>query len=65
MSPKIAQSIVRLLRDEEATTSVEYAVLLAMIVTAVVTAIGSVGSSSGGMWGGVESSLSAIGFGGS
>ena len=65
MSPNIAQSIVRLLRDEEATTAVEYAVLLAMIVMAAITAIGSLGSASSGVWGSVASTLSGIGFGGS
>ncbi len=53
----------RLLRDEEAATAVEYAVMLALIIGAVITAIGSVGSQTGGMWSNIQASVNAVGFG--
>jgi pilus assembly protein Flp/PilA len=54
--------IIRFLRDEEAATAVEYAVMLAMIIIAIIGAIGSVGARTGGMWGGIQTSLTAVGF---
>jgi pilus assembly protein Flp/PilA len=54
--------IIRFLRDEEAATAVEYAVMLAMIIIAIIGAIGSVGAKTGGMWGGIQTSLTAVGF---
>ena len=53
----------RLIRDEEAATAVEYAVLLALILMGVIGAIGSFGSEAGGLWGGIESNLDATEFG--
>jgi pilus assembly protein Flp/PilA len=50
-------------RQEDAATAVEYAVMLALILVAVISAIGSVGASTGGMWGGIDTDLSAAGFG--
>ncbi len=52
----------RLLRDEQAATSVEYAVMLAMIIIAIVGAIGSFGNRTGGLWGGIAAQLQAVGF---
>jgi len=43
-------TILRLLREEEAVTAVEYAILLALIVVAVMTAIDAVGNTSSGIW---------------
>ncbi len=57
------QWIKAILRDEEATTAVEYAVMLAMILMLVIGAVGAVGAESGGLWGGIESDLDAVGFG--
>jgi pilus assembly protein Flp/PilA len=54
--------VFRLLREEEGTTAVEYAVVLAMILMTIVGAIGAVGSETGGMWGGIINGLTAIGF---
>lgn len=51
-----------LLRSEDAVTSVEYAVVLAMILMAVVGAIGSVGSETGEMWDDIETDLENVGF---
>ncbi len=55
--------IVRtLLREEEAATAVEYAVMLALILMVVIGAIGAVGSQSGGLWNGIEGDLQDVGF---
>jgi pilus assembly protein Flp/PilA len=56
------RSLVRIIRDEEGGTSVEYAVMLAMILIAVIGAVGSLGSETGGMWGGIEDNLEDVGF---
>jgi len=53
---------ITLLRDEDGTTAVEYAVMLAMILIAVIGAIGLVGGQTGGMWGHVREELQAYGF---
>jgi pilus assembly protein Flp/PilA len=42
--------LLRLYRDEDAVTAVEYAVLLALILVVVIVAIDSVGNTSSGMW---------------
>jgi Flp pilus assembly pilin Flp len=54
--------IWHLLRNDEAATAVEYAVLLAMILLAVIGAIGSVGAQSGGMWAHTRAELQRFGF---
>ena len=51
-----------LLRDEEAATAVEYAVLLALILVVMIAAITSFGGATGGMWGRIDSDLDAVGF---
>ena len=58
------QTLLRFLREEQAATAVEYAVMLALVLLAVFGAIGAVGAQSGGMWGGIESDLTDVGFGG-
>jgi pilus assembly protein Flp/PilA len=55
--------LLRLLREQDGPTAVEYAVLLALIVAAVLGAIGAVGLQTGGMWGGIQSDLDATPFG--
>ncbi|HVU88003.1 MAG TPA: Flp family type IVb pilin [Pirellulales bacterium] len=55
--------IRRFLRDSEATTSVEYAVMLAMIIASVIAAVGAVGAQSGGLWSNIQGGLNAAGFG--
>jgi len=57
------QRIVELLQNEEAVTSVEYAVVLSLILMAVLGAIGSFGAETSGLWGGIETDLDAVGFG--
>jgi Flp pilus assembly pilin Flp len=54
--------VFKFLRDEEAATAVEYAVLLALILISVISAIGSVGVGTGGLWSNILSSMNAAGF---
>ncbi len=42
--------LLRLDRDDQAATAVEYAVLLALILMAVISAISAVGNSTHGIW---------------
>ena len=42
--------LLRLYRDDQAATAVEYAVLLALILVAVISAINAVGNSTHGIW---------------
>jgi Flp pilus assembly pilin Flp len=54
--------LVRLLREDEAATAVEYAVMLALILMAMIGTIGAFGQGSGGMWGGINKDLQTVGF---
>ena len=54
--------LFRLLREEEAATAVEYAVMLALIIMSIMGAISTVGNESGGMWGGIEANIRAAGL---
>ena len=42
--------LLKLCREEQAVTAVEYAVLLALILVVVIVAIDSLGNTSSGMW---------------
>jgi len=42
--------LLRLYRDDQAATAVEYAVLLALILVAIIFAINAVGDSTHGIW---------------
>jgi len=42
--------LLRLYRDDQAATAVEYAVLLALILVAVISAVSAVGHSTSGIW---------------
>ncbi|QDU37626.1 Flp/Fap pilin component [Maioricimonas rarisocia] len=55
-------SILRFIRSDDATTSVEYAVLLALILMAVIASVRALGTTSGGMWGSNKTKLDAVGF---
>ena len=55
--------LVEFIRDDEAATAVEYAVLLALILVAVIGAIATFGTETGGLWGGIDTSLEATRFG--
>ena len=54
--------IFDLLRDDEAATAVEYAVLLAMILLTILGAIGTVGFQTNGLWSGNVNHLQEHGF---
>lgn len=54
--------ITKILREEEAATAVEYAVMLALVLLVTFGAIGLVGAQAGGLWGGIESDLRDVGF---
>ena len=53
----------RFLSDTTAATSVEYAVLLALILMAVFGAVVAVGTKTSGSFSGTQSKLQAVGFG--
>lgn len=55
--------ITAFLREDDATTAVEYAVMLALILTVIIAAVSAVGAGSGGMWGATKGNLDAHGFG--
>ena len=55
--------LIEILRSEEGATSVEYAVVLALILIVVMGAIGSFGAQTGGLWGGINTDLEEVGFG--
>jgi Flp pilus assembly pilin Flp len=52
----------RFLAEDAAVTSVEYAVILALILMVLITAVAALGSQTGGMWGGIQTKLQNIGF---
>jgi Flp pilus assembly pilin Flp len=54
--------LIEILRNEEAVTSVEYAVVLALILMAIISSIGALGSQAGGLWGGIRGDLQEVGF---
>jgi Flp pilus assembly pilin Flp len=51
-----------LILDESSATSVEYAVMLALILASCIAAIGLVGSNTGGMWGGIQQNFADHGI---
>jgi pilus assembly protein Flp/PilA len=53
---------MRLLRSEDGPTTVEYAVMLALILASIIAAIGSVGAGTGNMYGHIDSELTSHGF---
>ncbi len=59
---KSMRSVINFLRNEEAATAVEYAVMLALILGVILGTIGSLGMRSGGMWGGIRGELQTVGF---
>ena len=54
--------LVKLFRDDEAATAVEYSVMLGLILMSVIGAIGMVGNQSGGMWSNIIAKLTEAGF---
>ncbi len=54
--------IARFLRDEEAVSSHEYAVILALIVLALMGTVHAMGTRHGGLWADIMAYLRAAGF---
>jgi pilus assembly protein Flp/PilA len=61
--PMFHLDLLNLVRQDEAVTAVEYAVMLALILVVVMTAISAVGNSTSGIWandtGSIQSSIAA------
>ncbi len=55
-------ALPRFLREESATTSVEYAVMLAMILLVLIGGVVAFGNAQNGSWVKIESELSTHGF---
>ncbi|MFH5804305.1 Flp family type IVb pilin [Alienimonas sp. DA493] len=55
-------AIRRFLTTEDGPTSVEYAVMLALILASIFGTIGAVGGTTGGLFARSESQLDAVGF---
>jgi pilus assembly protein Flp/PilA len=56
------KSWTEFLRNEDAATAVEYAVMLAMILLTAIVAVASFGTQTGGMWGSIGGKLDDAGF---
>ena len=54
------QALVKFITDDEGTTSVEYAVVLACILVAIISAVSSVGGETAGMWSNIDTKLAPI-----
>ncbi len=54
--------LVRLLRDEDGPTAVEYAVMLALIIVVVIGGVLQVSNQTGGMYADINGDLDAHGF---
>jgi pilus assembly protein Flp/PilA len=52
-----SDAILKFLRQEEAATAVEYAVMLGMILATILGTIGVLGDQTGGMWNNIEDQL--------
>lgn len=51
------ERLTRFLRDEDATTAVEYAVMLALILVAVIAGVTSAGGGVGNWWGKIKTKV--------
>jgi pilus assembly protein Flp/PilA len=58
----MSRLLLRFIREEQAATAVEYAVMLALILLAMIGTIKALGASSGGMWGDNYGKMKAAGF---
>ncbi|MEW4527298.1 Flp family type IVb pilin [Maioricimonas sp. JC845] len=56
------KTLLRFVRNDDATTSVEYAVVLALILMVVIVSIRALGTTSGVLWGDNQTKLNAAGF---
>jgi pilus assembly protein Flp/PilA len=57
--------MLRIIREEDATTSVEYAVMLAMIIMVCIGTVAAFGGQTGSLWGSTNTKLNSAGFGAS
>ena len=55
-------SILRFVSHDDAATSVEYAVVLALILMVVIVSIRTLGAATGVLWGDNQTKLDAAGF---
>jgi Flp pilus assembly pilin Flp len=55
-------SLAEFLKDDEATTAVEYSVMLAVIILVALSAIGALGTKTNSVWGWIVSSTRACGM---
>jgi pilus assembly protein Flp/PilA len=55
-------ALMRFLESEDGPTTVEYAVMLALILASIIAAIGTVGNGTGNMYGHIDSELTNHGF---
>ena len=56
------QRVRSFLHDEQATTAVEYAVMLALILSVIITAISAFGGAQGSYWGRIDNNMQAHGI---
>lgn len=54
--------IRRLVREEDGTTAVEYAVMIALILVVIMGAISSMGGGTGAMFGNIDGEMSSHGM---
>jgi len=54
--------IFTFLREEDAATTIEYAVMLFMILGVVIGSVGMLGTHTGELWGGIRDDLNEAGF---
>lgn len=59
---RLLKTARRLTHEEDAATTVEYAVMLGLILLTALGAIGTFGSETGGLWSGIIGKLQAVGF---
>ena len=59
---QLMNSLQKFVRDEDGTTAVEYAVMLALILTGVIVGLYAAGGGASGWWGNIDSELNTYGF---
>lgn len=59
---RLLKKVRRFPREEDAATTVEYAVMLGLILLTALGAIGTFGSETGGLWSRIIGKLQAVGF---
>ena len=59
---RIMNSLLKFVQDDDATTAVEYAVMLAMILIGVITGLYAAGGGAAGWWGNINTEMSTYGL---